>query len=935
MEEIQYIGEHLWVGQLGHFLVILAFLSSIFGCISFYKSKGGEELRWFNTGKIFYFLQAISIFGSIALIFYMMGNRMYEYYYAFNHVSDDLPSQYVLAAFWEGQEGSFLLWMFWHAVLGFFVMRMKSRWKADVLMTLLLIQAFIASMLLGIYIPFIEADLRLGSSPFALLRSMMDAPIFANASYVSLIEGTGLNPLLQNYWNTIHPPMLFLGFASTSIPFGYAIAGLRQGHHQEWLGEVFRWALFSGVILGTGILMGGAWAYEALSFGGYWAWDPVENTSLVPWIILIAGIHTNLVAKATGRAISTTFLFYILTFLFILYSTFLTRSGVLGDTSVHAFTEMGLENQLMLFLGFFIFIGLGTWWYHRKSISKVDGEEKIESREFWMYIGSLILLFSGLIITISTSLPVFNKLVRFFYDENYIGLVIQDPIPHYNKYQVWIGVFIAILSSISVYLRYKRFNWQEIKSAFFKKIGIFIILSFIAAYFLFRYVHSEQWQIAVLFWAGLFAMISNLYYLIAVGRKNFNTLASAISHLGFGILIIGTIFTGLNKEHITQNPFSQMDFMSETRSSENVNLIKGIPFFSKGYWMTYTSDTLIGNLKYFNINFRKVNEENVTQTEFDLQPNAIYSNDFSNIASWNPGIQRWLQYDIFTNISGYPAHLINVEKAKEMEDTLQFEPYLLSINDTFYTKAAYGIPAGISFDPPANIDLHTDTTDIELSIAVDLKFHRLDDDSTYSVKPALVLKNGLIYQYPGTIDALNMRVNLDQQFFDQVFSKEDDIPFESVYLKEKESTNWKGFEVHLESLNTQPVHKNYKKEEGDIAVIANLDIVYNNEVHKVNPIYIIRGNQQFSIKDYLAPIGLHIRFRNIDPSTGKIEFLLGQEERDTAQIPVLIAENVPRSDVLTLEAQIYPGINLVWLGSIMMIMGLLFSWIDKRFISRM
>jgi cytochrome c-type biogenesis protein CcmF len=128
----------------------------------------------------------------------------------------------------------------------------------------------------------------------------MDAPIFSNADYLNLIKGTGLNPLLQNYWMTIHPPTLFLGFASTSIPFAFAMAGFMHKDHKGWLKPVLPWALFSGMILGTGILMGGAWAYEALSFGGYWAWDPVENMSLVPWLILIAGIHTNLIARNTG-----------------------------------------------------------------------------------------------------------------------------------------------------------------------------------------------------------------------------------------------------------------------------------------------------------------------------------------------------------------------------------------------------------------------------------------------------------------------------------------------------------------------------------------------------------------------------------------------------------------------------------------------------------
>src|SRR5690606_38158729 len=154
-------------------------------------------------------------------------------------------------------------------------------------------------------------------------REVMDAPIFARADYLSFVtDGNGLNPLLQNYWMVIHPPTLFLGFASTLVPFAYAIASLWKKDYSGWVNPVLPWTLFSAAMLGTGILMGGAWAYEALSFGGFWAWDPVENASLVPWITLIAGLHTLVIFKSTGHALRATFIFFIATFVLILYSTF-------------------------------------------------------------------------------------------------------------------------------------------------------------------------------------------------------------------------------------------------------------------------------------------------------------------------------------------------------------------------------------------------------------------------------------------------------------------------------------------------------------------------------------------------------------------------------------------------------------------------------------
>ena len=113
---------------------------------------------------------------------------------------------------------------------------------------------------------------------------------------------TGLNQLLQNYWMVIHPPILFLGFASTIVPFAYAVAGLWKKDYSSWTKQVMPWALFSAAILGLGIMMGARWAYESLNFGGYWAWDPVENASMVPWLVLVAGIHTMLIYNSTGHS---------------------------------------------------------------------------------------------------------------------------------------------------------------------------------------------------------------------------------------------------------------------------------------------------------------------------------------------------------------------------------------------------------------------------------------------------------------------------------------------------------------------------------------------------------------------------------------------------------------------------------------------------------
>ena len=318
MEEIQYIGEHLLPGKIGHFALVASFVASLLAAVAYYfaTEKRAEEsyISWRNIGRASYLAHGLGIFIVIGTMFYLMINQYYEYQYVQAHVSEDLPFKYIFSAFWEGQEGSFLLWMFWHIILGVVLIGTAKKWEAPVMSVLASIQLFIGSMILGLYLGVGDFVTKIGSNPLLLLRDTLDAPIFANADYVSLLKGTGLNPLLQNYWMTIHPPTLFLGFASTAIPFCFAIAGLWTKEHKAWLKPALSWALFSAAILGTGILMGGAWAYEALSFGGYWAWDPVENMSLVPWIILLAGVHTNLISKSTGHSVRATYIFYLLTF---------------------------------------------------------------------------------------------------------------------------------------------------------------------------------------------------------------------------------------------------------------------------------------------------------------------------------------------------------------------------------------------------------------------------------------------------------------------------------------------------------------------------------------------------------------------------------------------------------------------------------------------
>ena len=852
---------------------------------------------------------------------------MYEYSYAYEHVSDELPMRYIFSAFWEGQEGSFLLWMFWHAILGMFILRNKYSLEPQVMATLLMVQTFLASMLLGVYVGAGEEAVKIGSNPFLLLRQTLDAPVFSNPDYVSMIEGTGLNPLLQNYWMTIHPPTLFLGFASVTIPFAFAVAGLWSGKHKEWLKPGLNWALFCGFFLGTGIFMGGAWAYEALSFGGYWAWDPVENMSLVPWLILVAGIHANLISKATGYSIKTSYLLYMLSFVLILYSTFLTRSGVLGETSVHAFTNMGLEWQLVALVGFFLAMSLGFFFYRFKQIPSPKKEESIYSREFWMYIGSIVLLFSGVIIAASTSLPVYNKIQTFF-DSDFVGKVIDKPIPHYNKYQIWIACFITVLSSSALWMRYKGFGWENIKKKFVTHNLIMLALAGGLTYLMTFWIDFFETRYVILNVLCVFAILVNSYLMLPKNWKSLKSLAAAASHLGFALMIVGSIVSSLNEKTISSNPFALTGLVEDESLAKIVTLIKGEPFFANNYWMTYESDTIIGKTRFFDVDFRQVDDEGNTIEQFKVRPNVIFTNDMTKVAAPNPDTKHYLFKDIFTQVPSLPATQRDVELAQQEEDSLNYELYNLMIGDTFFLSKSYGILEGITATPDNENFLKENN---EIGVQVNLKFNDMNFDTSYHINTALGLDKNLIYTYPERINNINVKAKLSDDFFAEYFTEEAELEYTNIDIGQNGSFDYKHWTVKLDGMNTNPTHKNYEKEENDISVSANLKVTNNKtgEEYEFNPVYIIRGNKPLVVKEYHAEDGLHIKFYSIDPSVPRFYFSCANDKRDFNTIPIYIAEDVPRSDWILLEAVIFPGINLFWLGGILMMLGFLFSLIAR------
>ncbi len=933
LQHMEYIGEHLLPGQLGRFAIVLSFVASLLAVVaySFATNKREDEsfTSWRKIGRISFTIHGLSVFFVIATIFYLMVNQYYEYQYVQAHVSEDLDFKYIFSAFWEGQEGSFLLWMFWHVVLGFILMRSSKEWEAPVIAVFASVQLFIGSMILGLYVPFMD-DFRIGVNPLLLLRDTMSAPIFAQADYVKLISGNGLNPLLQNYWMTIHPPTLFLGFASTVVPFAYAVAGLWTKKHKEWLKPAMPWALFSGAILGLGILMGGAWAYEALTFGGYWAWDPVENMSLVPWIILIAGIHSNLVARNTGYSIKTAYLFYLLSFVLIVYSTFLTRSGVLGETSVHAFTEMGLEAQLIAFLGFYFFGPLYLFFKNYKNIPSPKKEEATASKEFWIFIGSLVLFFSAILISWSTSLPVYNK-IRQIFEPEFMGHVITNPIEHYNKYQIWIAIFVGLLSGASQFLRFREFNWSKHKAKFLKHFGIAFGLSLVLTFAMILWIEANAWQYKVLLFCSLFTIISNLDYLVSFMKMNLKAAGATFAHMGFGLMVIGAMASGLNKEFISTNPFAQrglIEGFSEDQYKRNVLLMKDSPLLMSGYEVTYQSDTIVKFVRTFKVNYKKKDKNGETVEEFNLYPNVLYDKGFTKIAASNPSTKRYLGKDVFTHVSSLPQAEMDIEFAKAQEDSLNYNQYELFVGDSVGVKD-YRVSL-ISVDrSPTHSEY--DAQERDLAIGLNLLFEDTKSDFRHNAMPMVVVRDNVLFGFAEEISELNCKVRLSGETVTRLLGDDSNLNFETFTLKKGEGFNFNGNEVTFKGFNPKVSHPDYVKQEGDIAVSALLDVTSKDgQNYPTAPVYLIRGNQPYNLKSDIAPLGLQFRFASIDPKNETVDLMVAVKDQQEMKLPFEIADDVPRTDFIVLEAIVFPGINLFWLGSLMMLGGLAISMFYRR-----
>ena len=392
--------------------------------------------------------------------------------YVWEHSSTDMPLMYKFSSFWGGMNGSLL---FWILVQSFFAMIVAYRYQYSnreiipyVIATFNAIIAFLLLLLIG------------WSNPLELQTVIPE-------------EGRGLNPLLQNPAMAIHPPSLYLGFIGFSVPFAFAMGGLIRGKmDNEWVLTTRRWTLMSWYFLSSGLILGGQWAYEELGWGGFWAWDPVENAALMPWLTGTAFLHSVMIQEKRNMLKIWNVVLIILTYGLTILGTFLTRSGVIN--SVHSFTQSEIGPVFLLYLALIMIIGFALLF---KRIQMLESEYKIESvlcRENVFLAQNVLLVGIAFTVLLGTTFPLLSEAVR--------GARLSIQAPFFNTITAPMGYALLLLMGVGMLISWRKSSWEGLQGNFQNPVILATAGTIFLSWLL--YEKNLQWGVYVTFWAAIF-----------------------------------------------------------------------------------------------------------------------------------------------------------------------------------------------------------------------------------------------------------------------------------------------------------------------------------------------------------------------------------------------------------------------------------------------
>jgi cytochrome c-type biogenesis protein CcmF len=412
--------------QVANISLLLGLVFTLYGIVmALVSSRGDRPQLLASSERALYAVFAYDLFASFCLALFLVKSDFRVEYVA-DYTSTTLPMFYKIAAFWAGQKGSLLLWSLLLTGFSSIVVHQNRRRNRDL-------------------VPYLIAILLSINLFFLILLIFVTNP-FEELPFIPP-EGNGLNPLLQNPGMVFHPPSLYIGFVGFSIPFAFAMSAIiKRRRDNDWIRSTRRWTLFAWVFLTLGNLLGAKWAYVELGWGGYWAWDPVENASLMPWLTGTAFLHSVMIQEKKNMLKIWNMVLIIITFLLTIFGTFLTRSGVIS--SVHAFTQTGIGPFFIVFMVIIAVFSFGFLFLRLDILRSESRIDSLLSRESSFLFNNLILMGGAFAVLWGTVFPMISEAVK--------GTQITVGPPFFNKIMVPIGIFLLLLIGIGPLIAWRR-----------------------------------------------------------------------------------------------------------------------------------------------------------------------------------------------------------------------------------------------------------------------------------------------------------------------------------------------------------------------------------------------------------------------------------------------------------------------------------------------
>jgi len=512
--------------EIGEIALALSLIVSLYTVtVSFMGGRTENELM-IRSGQNGYFASTALLTIASASLIYSLISHDYSIKYVYNYTNTDLPIFYTISAFWAGQKGSLLLWGWMLSMFGSIAILQNRNFNKKLM-------------------PYIVGIL---SSTLVLFNLLLvfAAPVFEKMP-VLLEDGHGLNPMLQNPGMVFHPPTLYVGFVAFIVPFAFAMSALMNRQMGDvWIRSTRRWTIFAWFFLTMGNLLGANWAYVELGWGGYWAWDPVENASFMPWLVGTAYLHSVMIQEKKDMLKAWGVILIAVTFILTVFGTFITRSGLIS--SVHAFGRSSVGSYFGFFL-FIIIVFSAYLIYTRRDMLKGTNElDSMISRESSFLFNNLLLIGAAFAIFWGTIFPMISEAVR--------GVKITVGPPFFNQVMVPIGFFLLLLTGICPLIPWHKATVANLQKNFLTPLimavvggGVLLLLGirnitawlfFIVAIFVFTTIVMEFIR-----GARARASFTNTNFVTALFTlvgKNKRRYGGYIIHIGMIMMFVG--FTG-------------------------------------------------------------------------------------------------------------------------------------------------------------------------------------------------------------------------------------------------------------------------------------------------------------------------------------------------------------------------------------------------------